>query len=85
MRPILVRVVNEDLSDLLPKISHQSLLVWGAKDKATPLYQARKMDKLLPNATLVVLEGAGHYSYLDKFPQFCKLVSSFLKDKNTDI
>jgi pimeloyl-ACP methyl ester carboxylesterase len=78
LRPILVRVVNEDLRQLLPDISQSTLLIWGEKDTVTPLYQARRMEKLLPNAKLVVLKRAGHYSYLDKFPQFCRLVSHFL-------
>ncbi len=80
LRPILVRVVNEDLRPLLPEINHDSLLIWGDEDTATPVYQAKIMEKLLPNSKLVVLKGAGHYSYLDKFPQFCQLITRFLEN-----
>ena len=79
LRPILVRVVNEDLKPILPEVSHPSLLIWGERDTATPVSQAKTMERLLPDAKLVVLKGAGHYSYLDKFPQFCQLVSHFLE------
>jgi pimeloyl-ACP methyl ester carboxylesterase len=80
LRPILVRVVNEDLSELLPEISQPTLLIWGENDTATPVYQAKIMEKLLPDANLVILKGAGHYSYLDKFSQFCQFVSRFLEN-----
>lgn len=79
LRPILVKVVNEDLRPLLPEINHNSLLIWGDRDTATPVYQAKIMEKLLPNSKLVILKEAGHYSYLDKFPQFCQLITRFLE------
>jgi pimeloyl-ACP methyl ester carboxylesterase len=78
LRPVLVKVVNEDLRELLPRISQSTLLIWGERDTVTPVYQAKIMQKLLPEARLVVLKGGGHFSYLDKFPQFCQLVSRFL-------
>jgi len=78
MRPILVRVVNEDLREHLPGISQPTLLVWGQRDTATPLACGQLMQRLIPQAELVVLEGAGHFSYLDAFPQFCQIVERFL-------
>lgn len=80
MRPTLVKVVNEDLRGLLPKIKAPTLLVWGEKDTATPISHAKIMEKEISDAGLVILPEAGHFSYLDKFPQFCRIVSSFLGD-----
>ena len=31
------KILNEDVSDLLPKISCPTLLIWGTLDKDTPL------------------------------------------------
>ena len=39
-------ILNEDQSHLLPKISVPTLLFWGSLDKATPISDARKMEKL---------------------------------------
>ncbi len=78
MRPTLVRLVNSDLREYLPRVSVPSLLVWGANDTDTPLSDARLMEKLIPDAGLVVLEGAGHYSYLDQSARFARIVSHFL-------
>ena len=82
MRQIMSRVVNEDLCHLMPKIACPTLLIWGALDTATPVSDARKMERLIPDAGLVVFEGVGHYSFLENPLQFAAVVNSFLeKDK----
>jgi pimeloyl-ACP methyl ester carboxylesterase len=78
MRATLVKVVNQDLRPLLPRIAASTLLVWGENDKDTPVSFGRIMEKEIPDAGLVVLKEAGHFSYLEKFPQFCRIVASFL-------
>ena len=79
MRTTLVKVVNQDLRSLLPRISASTLLIWGENDKDTPVSFGKIMEKEIPDAGLVVLKEAGHFSYLDQFPQFCRIVASFLK------
>lgn len=78
LRGTFVKVVNEDLKPRLPKIRASTLLVWGEKDTATPISHAKIMEKEIEDAGLVVLQNAGHFSYLDNFPQFCRIVSRFL-------
>lgn len=78
MRPTLVRLVNSDLREHLSRISVPVLLVWGAEDADTPLADARLMEKLIPDAGLVVLDGAGHYSYLDQTARFARIVTHFI-------
>ncbi|MBP5230652.1 MAG: alpha/beta hydrolase [Clostridia bacterium] len=78
MRGALVKAVNEDLTPLLPKVRASTLLIWGEKDTATPLADGRKMENLIPDAGLVVLPEAGHFSYLEQ-PAVCDAaVRSFL-------
>lgn len=79
MRQVLVNVVNEDLTDLLPKIKQEVLLIWGTADTATPVSDAEKMEKLLPNAGLARIEGAGHFSFLENAPVFNAVLTSYLK------
>lgn len=78
MRGTLVKVVNEDLRPLLPKIQSPTLLIWGENDKDVPLFYGRIMEKEIKGSTLVVLKGAGHFSYLERFSDFCLVVSRFL-------
>lgn len=78
MRAILSRVVNEDLQHCMPLIKAPTLLVWGENDTATPLSDAKTMEKLIPNAGLVSFPGCGHYSFLDNPIQFAAVLRSFL-------
>lgn len=66
MRATLVKVVNEDLSPLIGKLSCPTLLIWGDKDTATPIEDAKAMEAWIGDAGLVVCEGAGHYSFLEQ-------------------
>lgn len=78
LRPTFVKIVNEDVTDLLPRIAASTLLVWGSRDLDVPLGHAQAMERLIPDAGLVVLEGAGHFSYLDQRERFCRIVRHFL-------
>ncbi|HEU0250947.1 MAG TPA: alpha/beta fold hydrolase [Solirubrobacteraceae bacterium] len=78
LRPTLVKLVNADLRAYMPDIAASTLLVWGAQDDDTPVAMAREMERLIPDAGLVVLEGAGHFSYLDQPARFATIVSHFL-------
>lgn len=78
MKKCLVMAVNEDQRDALPDIKQETLLVWGEFDDATPLSDAKLMEERIPDAGLVVLEGAGHYSFLERPAQFRGIIRSFL-------
>lgn len=85
MRAIMSRVVNEDLTACLPKIKVPALLIWGEDDTATPMRDAKLMEKLIPDAGLVSFSGCGHYSFLDNPGQFRAVLASFLNSrKKTD-
>lgn len=81
MRKILVKVVNEDLSYLLEEIECPTLLIWGDLDDATPLYQAKIMEEKIKNSGLVVLEGTGHFSYVEDYNKFALVLKSFFNIK----
>ncbi|HHV26398.1 alpha/beta hydrolase [Anaerosalibacter bizertensis] len=78
MRRILVKVVNEDLEPHLKDIKASTLLIWGENDTATPVYMGEIMEKKIKDSGLVVLQGAGHYSYLDDFRRFSVILKTFL-------
>lgn len=78
LRPTLVKLVNADLRAYLPRIAAPTLLIWGAEDADTPVAMAQEMERLIPDAGLVVLEGAGHFSYADQPARFARIVTHFL-------
>lgn len=78
MRMVMSKSVNQDLRHHLPQIKAPTLLVWGENDTATPITDAKLMEKLIPDAGLVSFKNAGHYSFLDNQGQFKAVVRSFL-------
>jgi pimeloyl-ACP methyl ester carboxylesterase len=81
MRGTFRAVIAADLSDRLPRIGAPTLLVWGDQDADTPLWMAHRMEQLIPDAGLVVLEEAGHYSYADSPHQFGAVARRFLLEQ----
>ena len=81
MRAILSKVVNEDLTHLLPKIKAPTLLFWGNMDTATPLSDAKTMERLIPDAGLVVAHGTGHFSFLENAGLFTAVMKNFFSIK----
>lgn len=79
MRQCLVMAVNEDLRELFPKVKEEVLLIWGDKDTATPINDAKIMEEMMPNAGLAVIPGAGHYSFLDNPMLFRNIMRSYFK------
>ncbi len=78
MKKTFVNVVNENLYHLLGNITTPTLIIWGNKDKETPIYMARKLNKKIVGSGLVVLNGAGHYSYLEQPTRVLLILNSFL-------
>ena len=79
MRNIFTKIVNEDLTPVLSSIKCPVLLMWGKNDTATPLKDAKLMEKLIPDAGLVVFDNAGHYSFLDAPRDFNIILNNFLE------
>lgn len=78
MRQVLVKVVNEDLVHIFPKVTPSTLLIWGRNDTATPLSDGKLMEETMPDAALVVLDNSGHYAFLDEMFAFNKILASFM-------
>jgi pimeloyl-ACP methyl ester carboxylesterase len=81
MRQTMVKVVNDDLKHLLKNIKASVLLVWGENDEATPLYMGKIMEQEIADSGLVIIKGAGHYSYVDDIHTFKMIINSFLNIK----
>lgn len=81
MKNVMSRCVNEDLKHILPAIDCPTLLIWGENDTATPLSDAKTIERLVPDAGLVAFPGCGHYSFLDNPGGFKSVIREFFKDE----
>lgn len=78
MRQTFNKVIGLDLTDRLPMIKASTFLFWGSEDTATPLWMGQLMEEKIPDAALVVEEGAGHFAYIERNAKFLRIVRSFL-------
>lgn len=79
MRETFVSVVNQDLLPYAARVAVPTLLLWGDQDQDTPPWQGQVLEKTIPDAGLVVLKGAGHYSYLDHLAQTVTVIDYFFR------
>lgn len=80
MRKVMSRCVNEDLKHVMPSIKAPVLLIWGEDDTATPLSDAKTMERLISDSGLVSFPGCGHFSFLDNPMGFRAVIKEFFKN-----
>jgi len=79
MRDILVKVVNEDLSEDAKKINVPVIIIYGNKDEAVPEEDIKEYERLIPDAGLILYEGSTHYAYLERLNQTISIIDNFIK------
>ncbi|MFZ2414441.1 MAG: alpha/beta hydrolase [Minisyncoccia bacterium] len=72
-----IKIVKEDLTPDMERISQPTLIFWGDKDATTPIDYAKRMNALINNSQLEIVSG-GHFSFLDKPQEFEKSLLKFL-------
>ena len=79
MREILVKHVSTDLTDKAKLIKCPTLIIWGTLDEAVDVNDAYELEKLIPDAGVVIYEGCTHYAYLERKVQTINVLKSFFK------
>jgi len=69
---------NPRLPRFLPRVTNPTLIVWGREDQIVPVICGEQYRRLLPQATLRVLERCGHLPPIEQPDVFAKLVLDFL-------
>lgn len=81
--PVAVRridmIIAHDALDRLHGIRQPTGIVVGDLDVVTPLYFSEELKRHIPQAELHVLQGAGHFVFLEKQEIFFQTVRGFLR------
>jgi len=64
------RALEEDLISSYAKFRFPITIVWGSEDTVVPSEDMRTLSDKLPNAKLLVYEGAGHSAYKEQPDRF---------------
>ncbi len=71
-------IIQEDLFPYLSQIKTRTLIIWGEKDKITPLSDAELMNKKIQNSKLEILKNTGHAPYLENPEILANKITKFI-------
>jgi pimeloyl-ACP methyl ester carboxylesterase len=72
LRPVFVRIVSENYTEDAKLVNCPVLLLWGAEDRETPIWLARRYKALMDgHATLDVLPHKDHHLYIGTGAHLC--------------
>jgi len=78
MRSIMVKVVNEDVVSILPKVKVPALLLWGDRDFDTPAQAGEIMHRAISGSELKIISDSGHFPFLDNWEMVKQELDGFL-------
>lgn len=77
LRESFIKIVNERLDKVAEKVKTPTALIFGDKDRETPVYMGRKYNNKIKGSKLYIIKGAGHFSFVDRPYEFCKIIREF--------
>jgi pimeloyl-ACP methyl ester carboxylesterase len=72
-------LIGLDLTHDLPNVRVPTLVIGGTADAITPPGESRRMAKLIPGATLELVDGGGHMLMLERSEQVDQLIVDFAR------
>lgn len=78
MKKTFVHIVNEDLTECCEKIKTKTLIIFGEKDKETPLYMGKILNKKIKNSLLIPIKKGDHFAYIHHLNLIFPIIHSFL-------
>ncbi len=82
MKEVFKKVVSEDLKPVAKEIKIPTLVLWGKKDKMTPISDAYYIKKVLSDTKLVVFEDEGHRLPYNKPKGVAEEIDKWAKNLN---
>jgi len=77
-RETMIKVINEDLTPLLEKITAPTDLFWGEDDHMTPLADARLMNTKIAQSTLRTFPGVRHRVHRERAREVAEVIQEKL-------
>ncbi|MBM3257746.1 MAG: alpha/beta hydrolase [Candidatus Nealsonbacteria bacterium] len=79
MKETFKKIIEEDLTDYLPMIKVKTLIIWGEKDRLTPISIAHLLKEKITGSELEVMPGIGHNPHLQSPKQLSEIILKFFK------
>ena len=79
MKKTFLSIVNTFLEENAYLIKAKTLIIFGEKDKETPIYMAKRLNKLIKNSKLLIIKNAGHFCFLERGVFVSEKIKAFLE------
>lgn len=66
MHKTFKNIINEDLRKYIKNIKNSTLIIWGKKDKDTPIKDGYYLKKKIKNSKLIIYNNCSHFVYLEE-------------------
>ena len=78
LKETMIKVINEDITPLLPMVAVPTDLFWGEEDTMTPLKDGEIMNKKIVQSVLHTFEGVRHRVHRDRAAEVAEVIRSNL-------
>ncbi|MEI6144197.1 MAG: alpha/beta hydrolase [Candidatus Berkelbacteria bacterium] len=75
MQKTMANLISIDLTKSLAKIKIPTIIIWGEKDKTTPLYMAKILENNIANSELIILPNANHSPHFTHSKVIAKIIN----------
>jgi pimeloyl-ACP methyl ester carboxylesterase len=79
MKGTFRKVIEEDLTGYLAKIKISALIIWGRKDRLTPVSDAYILNEGISGSEVKILEETGHSPHLERPEELAGIIEKFIK------
>lgn len=81
MKETFNKIIAQDLQKYAALVAIPVLIVWGEKDKTTPVEDAYTLQHLMPGSSLKIVENAAHNPHRQNPEKLVKIIVDFIKTK----
>lgn len=74
MKETYLKIIKEDLSDILEQIQIPTIIIWGKKDKIKRIKEAYLIKKKIKNSKLEIILKASHSPHLETPEELTKII-----------
>ena len=77
MKDIYLKIIKEDLSDVLSQVELPTIIIWGEEDKIKKLKVARSINAKIKNSKLEILPKVGHNPHSEAPEKLSEVIIKF--------
>lgn len=83
MKKTMINMISVDLTKNFLKIKKPTLIIWGKNDKETPIWMAKKINLLIKNSKLKIINDGEHNLHLSHPNKLVQIIKEELTINNS--